>query len=80
MTITRLALRAYLFLILRDLAVGFLWLGMGSAAAPQDVRSFENAITLHDVARDGDKSALRPAIKALRRLRREDPWDAEAAV
>ena len=76
----RLTLRAALILALLDLAVGFAWLGAGSAAAPQDVQRFEDAIALHDTARDGDKRAIKPAIKALRRLRREDPWDAESAA
>ena len=76
----RLALCAFLVLSLLDLAVGFIRLGAGSAAPPQDVHSFADAISLHDAASDGDKSALRSAIMALRRLRREDPWDAKAAV
>ena len=76
----RLALCTALALAILDLVVGFVWLGMGSAAAPQDVRSFEDAVALHNAARDCDKRALKPAIKALRRLRREDPWDAESAV
>ena len=76
----RLALCAFLVLSLLDLAVGFVRLGAGGAAPPQDVHSFADAISLHDAASDGDKSALRPAIMALRRLRRKDPWDAEAAV
>ena len=76
----RLTLRAALILALLDLAVGFAWLGAGSAAAPQDVRSFEDAVQLHNAAHEGDRSVLRSAIKALRRLRREDPWDAESAA
>lgn len=76
----RLALLAVLTVSLLDLAAGFVWLGMGSAAAPKDVRRFEDIIALHDEARDGDKSALRPAIKALRRMQREDPWNAEPAA
>ena len=76
----RLVLRVLLILTLLELAAGFVWLGMGDAAAPQDVRSFTDALELHDAAQDGDTSALRPAIKALRRLRREDPWHAESAV
>ena len=44
------------------------------------MQSLKGALELHDAADDGDKSALRPAIMALRRLRREDPWNAEAAV
>ena len=76
----RLTLRAALLLALLDLTAGFVWLGMGTAAAPKDVQSLKGALELHDAALDGDKSALRPAIKALRRLRREDPWNAEAAV
>ena len=72
----RFALYAVLVLVLLDLAAGFVWLGMGRAAAPKDVQALE----LHDAAYDGDQSALRPAIMALRRLRREDPWDAIAAV
>ena len=77
---TRLILRTALVLVSLDLATGFAWLGMGSAAAPQDVQSLKGALELHDAANDGDKSALRPAVMALRRLRREDPWNAEAAV
>ena len=77
---TRLAQRVLLLLVLFDLAAGFLWLGAGRAAAPQDVQSLKDALELHDAAYDGDKRALRPAIMALRRLRREDPWDAKAAV
>ena len=76
----RLALRAALLLVLIDLATGVIWLGMGSAAAPQDVQDLKGALKLHDAAADGDRSLLRPAIMALRRLRREDPWNAEAAV
>ena len=76
----RLALCVVLILALLDLIAGFVWLGMGSATAPQDVPRLEDAIALHDAANDGDKSALRPAIMALRRLRREDPWDAESAL
>ena len=76
----RLALLAILVVSLLDLIAGFVWLGLGTAAAPQDVQSLKGALKLHDAALDGDKSALRPALKALRRLRREDPWDAEAAV
>ena len=76
----RLTVRAALVLVLLDLAVGFAWLGAGSAAAPQDVRSFEDAVRLHNAARDGDKSVLGSAIKALRRLRREDPWDTESTA
>ena len=76
----RLALLASLALSLLDVAAGFVWLGAGRAAAPQDVQSLKSALELHDAADDGDKSALRPAIMALRRLRREDPWNAEAAV
>ena len=75
-----LAQRIVLVLFLLDLAAGFVWLGMGRAAVPQDVQSLKDALELHHDARDGDRSALRPAIMALRRLRREDPWDAEAAV
>ena len=77
---TRLAQRVFLLLVLFDLVAGFFWLGAGRAAAPQDVQSLKDALELHDAAKDGDKSALRPAIKALRRLRREDPWDGKAAV
>ena len=77
---TRLILRTAVVLVGLDLAAGFAWLGMGSAAAPQDAQSLNGALELHDAAADGDRSALRPAIMALRRLRREDPWDAEAAV
>ena len=77
---TRLAQRVFLLLVLFDLIAGFFWLGAGRAAAPQDVQSLKDALELHDAAKDGDKSALRPAIMALRRLRREDPWDAKAAV
>ena len=76
----RFALRAALVLALLDFAAGFFWLGAGRAAAPQDVQSLKDALALHDAAADGDSSALRPAIMALRRLRREDPWDAEATV
>ena len=76
----RLTLRAVLVLTLLDLVAGFVWLGAGRAAAPQDVQSLKGALELHDAADDGDKSALRPAIMALRRLRREDPWNAEASV
>ena len=76
----RLALLAVLVVSLLDLIAGFAWLGMGSAAAPQDAQSLNGALELHDAAADGDTSALRPAIMALRRLRREDPWNAEAAV
>ena len=76
----RLALTAVLVVCLLDLAASFVWLGAGSAAPPQGVRSIEDAIRLHDTASDGDAGALRPAIRALRRLRRKDPWDAEAAV
>ena len=76
----RLTLRVALLLILIDLAAGFVWLGTGRAAGPQDVHSIRDAVQLHDAAYDGDQSALRPAIMALRRLRREDPWDALAAV
>ena len=76
----RFALCAVLVLALLDLVAGFVWLGAGRAAAPQDVQSLKGALELHDAADDGDKSALRPAIMALRRLRREDPWNAEAAV
>ena len=76
----RLALLAVLAVSLLDLAASFVWLGMGSAAAPQDVQSLKGAIELHDDAQNGDKSALKPAIMALRRLRREDPWHAETAV
>ena len=75
-----LALRVCLILTLIDLVAGFVWLGAGRAAAPQDVQSLKSALELHDAADDGEKSALRPAIMALRRLRREDPWNAEAAV
>ena len=77
---TRFALCAVLILALLDLAAGFVWLGMGTTAAPKDVQSLKGALELHNAALDGDKSALKPAIKALRRLRREDPWDAESAV
>ena len=76
----RFALCAVLVLVLLDLAAGFVWLGMGRAAAPKDVQSLKDALELHDTAYDGNQSALRPAIMALRRLRREDPWDAIAAV
>ena len=76
----RFALCAVLVLALLDLFAGFVWLGAGRAAAPKDVKSLKNALELHDAAYDGDQSALRPAIMALRRLRREDPWDALAAV
>ena len=76
----RLALLAVLTMSLLDLAAGFVWLGAGSAASPQDVRSFADAITLHDAASDGNRGALRPAIQALRHLRREDPWNAETAA
>ena len=76
----RLALRVLLILTLLELAAGFVWLGMGSAAAPQSVQSLEDAIKLHDDAQNGDIRAIRPAIMALRRLRREDPWQAESAV
>ena len=76
----RLVLLAVLAVSLLDLAAGFVWLGAGRAAAPQDVDSIDDAVQLHDAAYDGDQSALRPAIMALRRLRREDPWDAVAAV
>ena len=53
---------------------------MGDAAAPQDVQSLKDALKLHDDAQNGDNSAIRPTIMALRRLRREDPWHAESAV
>ena len=76
----RFALCAVLILALLDLAGGFVWLGMGTAAAPQEVKSLKDALKLHDDARDGDTGTLRSAIMALRRLRREDPWNAEAAV
>ena len=76
----RFALCAVLVLALLDLVAGFVWLGAGRAAAPQDVQNLKDALKLHDDARDNDRSALRPAIMALRRLRREDPWDAKAAV
>ena len=76
----RLALRVFFVLLLLDLTAGFIWLGMGSAAAPQSVQSLKDALKLHDDAQNGDKSAIRPTIMALRRLRREDPWHAEAAV
>ena len=76
----RLALLAVLVVSLLDLVAGFVRLGAGRAAAPQDVQNLKDALKLHHDARDGDISALRPAIMALRRLRREDPWDAEAAV
>lgn len=76
----RLTLYAALVLTLLDLAAGFVWLGMGTAAAPQDVRSIKGAIELHDAAQNGNASALRPAVKALRQLRRKDPWEAEAAA
>ena len=76
----RLVLLAVLAVSLLDLAAGFVWLGAGRAAAPQDVDSIDDAVQLHDAAYDGDQSALRLAIMALRRLRREDPWDAIAAV
>ena len=76
----RLALLSVLVVSLLDLAAGFVWLGTGTAAAPQDVQSLKGALELHDAADDSDRSALRPAIMALRRLRREDPWNAEAAV
>lgn len=80
MTAIRFALLAALVPALLILASGFVWLGTGSTAISQDVQSFDNAIELHDAARDGDTDALRPAIKALRRLRRDDPQDAESAV
>ena len=76
----RFALLVALTVSLIELTAGFVWLGAGSAAPPQEVRSIADAITLHDTANDGNASALRSAIMALRRLRREDPWDAEAAV
>ena len=76
----RHALRVFLILASIDLAAGYIWLGAGRAAAPRDVPSFKGALKLHDNARNGERGALRPAIMALRRLRREDPWDAEAAV
>ena len=76
----RLALQATFALILLDLATGFIWLGMGSAATPQSVQSLEEALKLHDDAQNGDIRAIRPAVMALRRLRREDPWHAESAV
>ena len=76
----RLTLRAALLLVLVDLVAGFVWLGMGSTAAPQSVQSLKDALKLHDDAQNGDIRAIRPTIMALRRLRREDPWDAEAAV
>ena len=83
MTIARpihLALRVFLVLVLLDLTAGFVWLGAGRTAAPQDVQSLKDALRLHDNASNGDRNALRPAIMALRRLRRDDPWDAKAAV
>ena len=83
MTIARpihLALRVFLLLVLFDLAAGFVWLGMGSATAPHHVQSLKGVLKLHDNASNGDRNALRPTIMALRRLRREDPWDAKAAV
>ena len=76
----RFAMSAALLLIMIDLVAGFVWLGAGKAAAPQDVQSLKDALKLHNDARDSDRSAIRPAIMALRRLRREDPWNAEAAV
>ena len=76
----RYTLRAFLILVLIDLAAGYIWLGAGSAAAPQDVKSLNDALKLHDDAQNGDIRAIRPAIMALRRLRREDPWHAESAV
>ena len=76
----RVALNAALVLAVLDLAAGFVWLGMGSAATPQSVQSLEEALKLHDDAQNGDRSTIRPAIMALRRLRREDPWHAESAV
>ena len=76
----RLALRVLLILTLLELAAGFVWLGMGSAAAPQSVQSLKDALKLHDDAQNGDIRAIRPTIMALRRLRREDPWHAESAV
>ena len=76
----RYALRTFLILVLIDLAAGYIWLGAGSAAAPQDVKSLKDALKFHDAAADGDRNVLRPAIMALRRLRREDPWHAESAV
>ena len=76
----RLVLRVFLILTLLELAAGFVWLGMGRAAAPQDVQSLKDALELHDDAQNGDIRAIRPAIMALRRLRREDPWHAESAV
>ena len=83
MTVTssiRFALLAVLVVSLLDLAAGFVWLGMGTAAAPKDVKNLEETLKLHDDAQNGDIRAIRPAIMALRRLRREDPWHAEAAV
>ena len=76
----RLALLSVLVVSLLDLAAGFVRLGTGTATAPKNVQSLKGALKLHDAAADGDSSALRPAIMALRQLRREDPWDAEAAV
>ena len=76
----RFALCAVLILALLDLVAGFVWLGAGRAAAPKDVQSLKGALKLHYNAHDGDRNAIRPAIMALRRLRREDPWDGEAAV
>ena len=76
----RLVLRVLLILTLLELAAGFVWLGMGSAAAPQSVQSLKDALKLHDDAQNGDIRAIRPTIMALRRLRREDPWHAESAV
>ena len=76
----RHALLAVLVVSLLDLIAGFVWLGMGDATAPQEVRSLKEALKLHDDAQNGDRSAIRPTIMALRRLRREDPWHAESAV
>ena len=83
MNVTRIirhALLAVLVVSLLDLIAGFVWLGMGSSAAPQSVQSLKDAIKLHDDAENGDIRAIRPTIMALRRLRREDPWHAESAV
>ena len=76
----RFALRAILVLALLDLVAGFVWLGAGGAAAPQEVQSLKGALVLHHDALNGNRGAIRPAIMALRRLRREYPWHAESAV
>ena len=77
----RFAPCATLILAQLSRAAGFVRLGMGRAVPPQDVKSLSDALELHDNARDGDsRHLLRPAIMALRRLRREDPWNAKTAV